>query len=293
MRIGKVGGRAVLVTANGSIDIERASTGRFPADVDGLYECWDELRDWTASGTFGDEFVVTGDLEMPIGTARQVFAVGANYADHIAEAGAQTPELPMIFTKFPTCLVGPEASVALPTGKVDWEVELVAVIGRTAHRVAVDEAWSYVAALTVGQDLTERPLQLKGGRAPQFSLGKSFPGFGPIGPWLVSVDEFADPDDLAIECTVTGELMQKSRTSELIFSVPELIAYLSESCSLLPGDLVFTGTPAGVGVFRTPRRYLEPGDVIESSIEGIGTLVTRIESGPAYAGREVLANHVQ
>jgi 2-keto-4-pentenoate hydratase/2-oxohepta-3-ene-1,7-dioic acid hydratase in catechol pathway len=156
---------------------------------------------------------------------------------------------------------------------VDWEVELVAVIGVRAHRVAEDAAWPHVAGLTVGQDLSERVVQW--GAGGQFSLGKSFPGFGPMGPWLVTADELADPDDLALECAVNGEVMQKSRTSDMVFGVARLIAELSAILPLLPGDVIFTGTPAGIGATRKPPRFLQPGDVLTSTIEGIGTLRNR------------------
>ena len=149
---------------------------------------------------------------------RQVFAIGLNYAAHAAEAGLENPTFPPTFTKFPTCLTGPDATVELPSEFVDWEVELVVVIGRLAYEVAAGDGWRHVAGLTVGQDLSERIVQTRP-PAPQFSLGKSFPGFGPIGPWVVTPDELDDPDDLALGCTVNGEEVQKSRTSDLIFGV--------------------------------------------------------------------------
>ena len=148
----------------------------------------------------------------PVPRPRQVFAIGLNYAAHAAEAGVESPTFPPTFTKFPTCLTGPDATVELPSEFVDWEVELVVVIGRLAHEVAEGNGWSHVAGLTVGQDLSERIVQTRP-PAPQFSLGKSFPGFGPIGPWVVTPDELDNPDDLALGCTVNGEEVQKSRTS--------------------------------------------------------------------------------
>ena len=183
------------------------------------------------------------------------------------------PKRPATFTKFPTCLTGPDAAVTLPPGMVDWEVELVVVIGTRAKRVDPARAWDHVAGVTVGQDLSERGLQFEAGN--QFSLGKSFPGFGPTGPWLVTPDELEDPDDLALGCAVDGETVQSSRTSDLIFPVPQLITELSAVLELLPGDLIFTGTPAGVGLGRTPPRFLQVGQTLESWIEGIGTIRTR------------------
>ena len=145
------------------------------------------------------------------------------------------------------------------------------MIGRRADRVSAERAWEHVAGLTVGQDFSERVVQMVG-PVPQFSLGKSYPGFGPLGPCLVTPDELADRDDLSLECTVNGEQVQKGRTSQMIFPVAELIARLSAICPLLPGDVIFTGTPAGVGMARTPPRYLSPGDEVVSTIEGIGSL---------------------
>jgi 2-keto-4-pentenoate hydratase/2-oxohepta-3-ene-1,7-dioic acid hydratase in catechol pathway len=169
----------------------------------------------------------------------------------------------MVFTKFASCLAGPYTEVTLPAGgHTDWEVELVAIIGRTASRVDPAGAWDYVAGLTVGQDLSERVLQLAG-TPPQFSLGKSYPGFGPTGPWLVTVDEFEDTGDLALGCSVNGEPVQEGRTSDLIFSVPELIAQVSAVLPLLPGDVIFTGTPSGVGFAMSGHRGLLRGIRVE------------------------------
>jgi 2-keto-4-pentenoate hydratase/2-oxohepta-3-ene-1,7-dioic acid hydratase in catechol pathway len=290
MRIARVGGRATLVLGDALIDIEHASDGRFGPDLTELYDHWSELGEWAATRTVEEAFTTSRSLQIPVELPRQVFAIGANYADHVAEAGASLPEVPLVFTKFPTCLVGPDTPVRLPTRRVDWEVELVVVMGRETSRVSTADAWSHVAGVTVGQDLSERPLQLAG-PAAQFSLGKSFPGFGPVGPYLVTPEEFADPDDIPIKCSVNGETMQSGRTGDMVFSVPELIAYLSAICTLLPGDVIFTGTPAGVGVFRTPRTYLQPGDVLESTVEGVGTLVTPMVEGPAYDWREFVVSH--
>lgn len=188
------------------------------------------------------------------------------------------PEVPATFTKFPASLAGPFDDVEIVGGSVDWEVELVAVIGRRADRVDEAAGWDHVAGLTVGQDISDRHLQFAAGA--QFSLGKSRRGYGPLGPWVVSVDELADPDDLALGCSVDGEVVQDARTSDLIFSVPRLVAELSSVLPLLPGDIIFTGTPAGVGVARQPARFLEPGQVLESWIEGIGTIRNRCVDRP-------------
>ena len=279
MRIASVSGRLTLVTDDGSgVDVAHASNGQFGPDVGVVYDRWDAFREW-AAGLHADQVdrgqqvqVQDAHLGAPSPTPRQVFAIGLNYRDHAAEAGFALPEhLPPTFTKFPTCISAPHTEVHLPSGNVDWEVELVAVIGRRADRVSAEHAWDHVAGLTVGQDFSERKVQMVG-PVPQFSLGKSYPGFGPLGPCLVTPDELADRDDLALECTVNGEQVQKGRTSQMIFPVAELVARLSAICPLLPGDVIFTGTPAGVGMARTPPRYLSPGDELVSTIEGIGAL---------------------
>jgi 2-keto-4-pentenoate hydratase/2-oxohepta-3-ene-1,7-dioic acid hydratase in catechol pathway len=210
---------------------------------------------------------------------RQVFAIGMNYRDHADETGLGVPASPSTFTKFPTCITGPSAQVPLPPGDVDWEVELVVVLGRTARNVSASRAWDHVAGVCVGQDLSERKLQLIP-PSPQFSLGKSHPGFGPTGPYLVTPDELGDPDDLALDCTLNGEQVQQGRTRDMLFPVPELIARLSAVVTMLPGDLIFTGTPAGVGLGRTPPRFLAPGDVLVSSIDQVGEITTRLTPSP-------------
>jgi 2-keto-4-pentenoate hydratase/2-oxohepta-3-ene-1,7-dioic acid hydratase in catechol pathway len=210
-------------------------------------------------------------LGNPVPAPRQIFAIGLNYADHARESRLDVPAVPPVFTKFASSLFGPRGDIALPPGQVDWEVELVAVIGRRAHRVSPHDAWDYVAGLSVGQDISERVLQMAGS-PPQFSLGKSFPGFAPIGPVLVTPDEVPDKDDLELGCSVNGEQVQKGRTSEMVFPVPELIARLSAVTPLLPGDVVFTGTPAGVGLGRSPQRFLAAGDALHSYIVGIGEM---------------------
>lgn len=279
MRIGNLAGRAVIVQGdNGAIDIAGASDNRFGPDPQSLFDDWDAFAEWAhalqdADAEASDSFQIE-ELWAPVPRPRQVFAIGLNYAEHAAEAGYPPDSMPVTFTKFPSSIVGPGAVVKLPEGNVDWEVELVVVIGREAYQVDRDSAWDHVAGLTIGQDLSERITQLQGS-APQFSLGKSFPGFGPTGPWLVTPDEFTDKDDLAIACSLSGEGMQSSRTSMMLYDVPELLVRLSAVCPLLPGDIIFSGTPSGIGNRRTPQRFIGPADVLVSEIEGIGTLTTR------------------
>lgn len=211
----------------------------------------------------------------------KVFGIGLNYRDHAAESGLEAPPTPLTFTKFPNCLAGPTADVILSGEAVDWEVELVAVIGTGGRNIPIDRAWSHIAGLTLGQDISDRMVQMSG-TPPQFSLGKSFDTYGPIGPALVSIDAFDNPDDIGLWCDISGERMQDGRSSDLIFTIPQLVAYLSGICTLEPGDLIFTGTPSGVGAAR--GRFLRDGDVIVSGAEVIGTLTNHCRTGNSQTG---------
>jgi 2-keto-4-pentenoate hydratase/2-oxohepta-3-ene-1,7-dioic acid hydratase in catechol pathway len=280
VRIANISGRlALVVGADRAVDVATASGGLFAADPQAVYERWEEFVAWAGAAEvgLGTPFSAV-ELGPPAPTPRQVFAIGLNYRDHATEAGFGWPEHPTVFTKFASCLTGADTEVDLPEdGHTDWEVELVAVIGRRA--VAVDEAqaWDHIAGVAVGQDLSERSRQMRG-PAPQFSLAKSLPGFGPVGPWLVTADELADPDDLALGCSVNGELVQQARTADMVFSVPRLVSLLSQELVLLPGDVLFTGTPAGVGMGRDPQVWLAPGDELVSWVEGIGELRQQFRS---------------
>jgi 2-keto-4-pentenoate hydratase/2-oxohepta-3-ene-1,7-dioic acid hydratase in catechol pathway len=272
VRMANLAGRLSIIVDELAIDVAEASNDRFGPQVQAVYERFDEFREWATSAALpvGRGFD-PAELGAPAPQPRQLFAIGLNYSGHANESGFAVPPSPAVFTKFVTSITGPYGDVALPQGDVDWEVELVAVIGKRASQVREDDAWSHVAGLTVGQDISERVLQMVGS-IPQFSLAKSFPGFTPMGPWLVTPDELDKPDDLELTCAIDGEQVQKGRTSELIFSVPALIAKLSAVLPLLPGDVIFTGTPAGVGMGRSPQRYLQAGEVLTSSIEGIGEM---------------------
>jgi 2-keto-4-pentenoate hydratase/2-oxohepta-3-ene-1,7-dioic acid hydratase in catechol pathway len=272
MRIARVSGRLSVLFGDSAVDVEAASGGHFPSAPDAVFDRWDELVDWAAGLHAGQAVPYRKEqLGAPVLRPAQIFGIGLNYRDHAAEAGVAPPSTPAVFTKFRTCLTGPYDPVALPSGQVDWEVELVIVIGREASHTSENRGWSYVAGLCVGQDLSERAVQLAG-PVPQFSLGKSFPGFGPIGPAIVTTDELENPDDLELACQIDDEVLQKGRTSDMIFTVPELVARLSAVCPLLPGDLIFTGTPPGVGMARTPQRFLTPGTTLVSAVQGLGEL---------------------
>ncbi|MEA3077916.1 MAG: 2,4-didehydro-3-deoxy-L-rhamnonate hydrolase [Actinomycetota bacterium] len=279
MRLANLGGRATLVvsgTDDRGIDVAEASGGKFGPDMHPIYDEWDTFRAFFAGldlTTVATSEFDQGDLHPPVPVPRQVFGIGLNYRSHAAESGMELPTVPATFTKFPASITGPFAEVELPNGTVDWEVELVVVIGRRADRVAATDGWSHVAGLTVGQDLSDRALQFAAGG--QFSLGKSRRGFSPLGPWVTTPDELDDPDDLALGCAIDGETMQDARTSDLVFDVSQLVAELSAVVPLLPGDIIFTGTPSGVGAGRQPPRFLQPGETLTSWIEGIGTIRTR------------------
>ena len=206
-----------------AVDVAKASAGRFGPDPQSVYAVWDEFAGWAASPApvraLGEPFDAA-ELGAPVPRPAQLFAIGLNYREHALEAGMGIPERPMVFTKFPAAIAGPVGIVELPPGDNDWEIELVAVIGRRADHMPVEQAWSYVAGLTVGQDLSERKSQLAGPAPAQYSLAKSFRGFAPIGPVVVTTDEFRDPD----------------------------------------------------GAARTPPRFLAAGDVLRSSIDGIGRM---------------------
>jgi 2,4-diketo-3-deoxy-L-fuconate hydrolase len=272
MKFANLNDRLTLVCADGSgLDVARASNGRFPANPQLAYANWGRLCAWAGRRDSGDDEIDTSRLQAPAPRPGQIFAIGLNYAAHAAEARFDVPSSPPVFTKFASSLSGPVTQVVHPGGKVDWEVELVVVVGLRGHRIPEADAWKHVAGLTVGQDISERELQLTGA-PPQFSLGKSYPGFAPTGPWVVTADEMPDPDDLELGCAINGEQVQKGRTSEMVFSVSELVARLSAVTPLSAGDLIFTGTPSGIGLGREPQRYLSVGDELTSYVDGIGEL---------------------
>ena len=196
--------------------------------------------------------------------------IGLNYADHAAEAGLQVPPEPIVFSKFTSCICGPDDSILIPRGseKTDWEVELGIVIGRPARYVTEDQAMDHVAGFCVVNDVSERAFQNE--RAGQWCKGKGCDHFGPIGPWLVTADEVADPQALRLWLRLNGQTMQDGSTATMVYGVRFLVAYLSQFCTLQPGDIIATGTPPGVGMGLKPPRFLRAGDVVELGIEGLG-----------------------
>ncbi len=206
----------------------------------------------------------------------KIVAVGQNYMDHIREQGAKPPGIPVLFPKFATCVIGPGEEIRWPaslTSRVDYEGELAVVIGRRASRVGVDEALDVVGGYTVANDVSARDLQMGDG---QWLRGKALDTFLPLGPAVVSADEVGDPQGLPIRTRVNGETMQDSSTAEMVFSVAELIAFITEGITLEPGDVVLTGTPHGVGNFRDPQVFLAPGDVVEVEVGDLGVLTNTV-----------------
>ncbi|MEY2580383.1 MAG: 2,4-didehydro-3-deoxy-L-rhamnonate hydrolase [Ilumatobacteraceae bacterium] len=274
MRLFNLADRLSTFVGGAVVDVATASDNRFSPDPQRMFEDWQGLVEWGKSiNARGAGEIDLHQVHAPVPRPPQVFAIGLNYRAHAEEGIFSVPDEPTVFTKWPSCIVGPSHEVELQVD-TDWEIELVVAISHDAYRVPAADAMSCVAGYTIGQDLSDRVLQRKG-PAPQWSLGKSRYGYGPTGPWLVTLDEFDNPLDLAIHDTLAGESLQSSRTSMLIFDIPVLIEYLSGLCPLMPGDLIFTGTPEGVGYARNPPRFLHPGDELTSTIEGIGDLVTR------------------
>lgn len=272
-RLAAIQDRAVLIADGAVFDLERHSGGRLSADPMAALARHAELHQVAASlPDTADAPFDAAALGVCVPRPQKVFGVGLNYRSHAVESGMELPSAPLVFTKFPSCLVGPTSDVVLYGPTTDWEAELVVVIGTRARDIAAADAWRAVAGLTCGQDISERTTQFAS-KPPHFDLGKSYDTYGPIGPAVVSLDQFADPSDLAISCDVNGERRQEARTSDLIFGIPELIAYLSAICTLEPGDLIFTGTPSGVGAMS--GTFLKAGDTITTTLEGIGTLTNR------------------
>ncbi|MBX9680326.1 MAG: fumarylacetoacetate hydrolase family protein [Gemmataceae bacterium] len=209
----------------------------------------------------------------PVHDARKVVCIGLNYKDHAEESGAAIPKEPILFAKFPTALIGHQQSIELPpvSQEVDYEAELVIVIGKGGRNIPASSAREHVAGYACGHDVSARDWQLKKD-GKQWMTGKTFDTFGPVGPWLVTADEVPDPHKLRIQLRLNGQTMQDSNTNQLIFGVPQILAYISQIFTLEPGDLIFTGTPPGVGMARKPPVFLKAGDVAEVEIEGLGVL---------------------
>lgn len=223
---------------------------------------------------------IEGALLAPISDPGKILCIGLNYADHAAESGVEPPQEPVCFSKFGNTIVGPDQAIRLPSvaKQVDYEAELVTVIGRRGFAIPREKAFEHVAGYMNGHDVSARDWQI-GRPGKQWLLGKTPDTFAPIGPWLVTADEVPDPHDLQIQLRLNGETMQDSRTREFIFGIDQIIAHVSQLVTLEPGDLIFTGTPPGVGMARNPQVWLKPGDRVDVEIEGLGILSNPVEAG--------------
>ncbi len=232
----------------------------------------EDLRSRLASVDLGTLPAVEAGVRFgpPVKTTGHFIAIGLNYVDHAIESGLEPPNEPVVFSKAPSCIVGPDDDVVVPKGstKLDWEVELGFVIGKRALYISEDEALSHIFGYMVCNDVSERAFQIEG--TGQWIKGKSAPTFGPLGPWLVTADEVEDPQNLDLWLDVNGTRRQTGNTRTMIFGVAHLVAYLSQVMILEPGDIVITGTPPGVGMGQKPPTYLKPGDEIRLGIEGLG-----------------------
>ena len=278
MRIANLAGRATIVTDDGLIDLATQSHGAFSASMDKCLTQLDKIQAWFArsapavtDATTPRELLGDARLGPVVVRPQQVFAVGLNYRHHAEEMHLALPKTPMVFTKFVSSLCGPNDEVPIPSFTTDFEAELVVIIGSTTRDVSIDEALSCVAGYCVGQDYSERTLQMQGTPA-QFSLGKSYRNFTPIGPWLTTADEIVDPNVLGIRCAINDTEYQNSSTADMVFSVAEIVSYLSGVVELRTGDIIFTGSPHGVGQGRTPPVFLRPGDRIVTSIDHLGRI---------------------
>ncbi|MDO8189449.1 fumarylacetoacetate hydrolase family protein [Conexibacter sp. JD483] len=276
MRLANIDGRAALVQDGRWVDVETATGGAVGCDPMAALTRLDALAGVTVPADA--PALDPARLGPPVPRPSKILAAALNYRKHAEESGLPIPARPALFARLPSALCGPADDVVLPAGRdqVDWEAEIVVVIGQRARHVVAADAWSIVAGVTCGQDISDRPAQFDG--PSQFSLAKSHDTFAPLGPVLSTLDELADRDDLGITLRLNGELLQDGRSSDLIFDVPALIAAASAVCTLEPGDLLFTGTPAGVGFGLDPQRFLVPGDVIETQLEGVGMLRNRCVS---------------
>jgi 2,4-diketo-3-deoxy-L-fuconate hydrolase len=282
MRFANVNGRAALLEEGQYLDLHEGSNGGISATPGAFLLDWPRSRQIAMSLSRDGWKPLDGSrLGAPVPSPTQSIGVGLNYADHVAESGNELPGFPLIFAKLAGSLCGPNDDVLLPTDYVDWEAELVVVLGAAVDRASPEEAAAAIAGYMVGQDFSERRVQRQppGG---QHTIGKSFRTFGPIGPAMVTPDEIDHPEDLAISCSINGDVVQSGRTSQMLVAAADLIALLSARLPLGPGDLIFTGTPAGIGSTRVPPRFLRPGDVVVTEVEGLGVITNRCVADPSY-----------
>ena len=269
-----INGRASLVAEGSYFDVSEISGGELGPDPMSVFAHRDRL---SALAVRLSEHRPAGDLDKPgisapVPSPTKAFGIGLNYKAHADEASLEVPDNPVVFAKFPNCITSAFADIEMRSDRCDYEGELVVVIGAGGKDIPVETAWDHVFGLTVGQDVSDRAVQLAS-KPPHFDLGKSFDSFGPIGPVIVSIDQVPDPSNLHLRTFVNGEVRQEDSTANMIFSVPFLVNYLSRITMLHPGDLIFTGTPSGVGMVQ--KKWLAEGDVVRTEIDGIGVMENR------------------
>jgi 2,4-didehydro-3-deoxy-L-rhamnonate hydrolase len=272
IRFGKPGKETPGVILN---DGSKKNVAEFTKDFDESFfenDGVNKLQNWLATN-FNNLPTVNKDVRLgsPVAKPSKIICVGLNYSKHAAESGMQIPKEPVLFFKAPSALTGPNDDIVIPKNsqKTDWEVELAVVIGRRALYIDESDAMNYVAGYVLHNDVSEREFQIE--RSGQWVKGKSADSFAPIGPFIVTKDEIPDPHKLNLWLKVNGQIMQSSNTSDLVFKIPFLVSYISQFMSLIPGDIISTGTPSGVGLGLKPPKYLKPGDVVELGVDGLGT----------------------
>ena len=279
LRLANLKGRAQFIVGDiaspRAIDVATASNNSLSADPMQCFAHWDTLKKLAATLDVSTGApVAIADLSCPVPNPRQMFAVGLNYRKHAAEMGSPLPPLPLVFAKFQSSLNTPTGNIEILSDTVDYESELVIIVGKGGRHIDEAAAWDHVAGLCAGQDVSDRGLQYMG-TPPQFSLGKSRVGYSPIGPWVTDMSNNDKRDNLQLGCTVNGEQRQDTHTSDMIFGITHIVAYMSTIVELFPGDVIYTGSPFGVGHGRKPQVYLKPGDVVVTTLEGVGTITNR------------------
>jgi 2-keto-4-pentenoate hydratase/2-oxohepta-3-ene-1,7-dioic acid hydratase in catechol pathway len=279
VKLASIQGRAQFVVGSSAefrfVDVEHSSKGSLPSDVMSCYSVWQSLRAHAATLSSTDGIICSlEELDCPVPQPRQLFAVGLNYKKHAEEMNSPIPASPLTFAKFQSSINTPCGDVQLVGATCDYESELVIVIGTGGVNIAQADAWQHIAGITAGQDISDRTLQYSG-VPPQFSLGKSRTGFTPMGPWVADMQDNPSRDDLRLTCAINGEIRQDTKTSDMIFDISQIVSYLSGICQLFPGDAIFTGTTAGVGHGHKPPIYLQRGDIIETTLEGVGIIRNR------------------
>jgi 2-keto-4-pentenoate hydratase/2-oxohepta-3-ene-1,7-dioic acid hydratase in catechol pathway len=247
-------------------------------------EAQETVANTTLADLSGAVTVEEGTLAAPLRAPSKIACVGLNYHDHCRETGMDAPERPLIFAKFLSSLIGPDEAITWDpevTSQVDWEAELAVIVGETIQRATPEEAMAAVYGYTAANDVSARDVQFSD---VQWVRGKSLDTFCPVGPWVVTADEYGDPQSKALQCRVDGEVKQDSNTAEMIFGVAEILSFLSHSCTLVPGDLILTGTPWGCGGFREPPVFLAPGETVEVEVEGVGVLRNPVVSFDSTKG---------